>query len=182
MASIYDMLKKDHREVEQLFEKIEDCLDGEEYAEAEHLFDTLKTELTAHAKAEEQVFYEPLKTAAKEKEGEELAWEGGEEHHVMALLLNELSRMDAEEEEWKAKIKVLCEIVEHHVEEEEGEIFPQAKKWFTKEQEQQIAEDMKEMKNKYKTKVEEALEEDIEILMHPLSQKHSHSSSHQRQI
>lgn len=56
-----------------------------------------------------------LKVASRDEEGEE--------HLVIALLLNELSRMDVDDTDWKAKLTVLSEIVDHHVEEEEGEIF-----------------------------------------------------------
>ncbi|WP_374073471.1 hemerythrin domain-containing protein [Bdellovibrio bacteriovorus] len=165
---IYELLKNDHREVKKMFEKIKDCLEDEDLSKAETIFDTLKTELAAHAKAEEEVFYEPLRIASRDEEGEDLAWEGNEEHHVISLLLNELSRMDVDDKDWKAKLTVLSEIVDHHVEEEEGEIFKEAKKCFSDEEAREIAKNMEELKDLYKDRIDEALSEDVEILMHPM--------------
>ncbi len=110
---IYDLLKKDHREVKSLFEEIKSNLEDENFNEVEALFETLRTELTAHAKAEQEVFYEPLKASTEREEGEDVSWEGEEEHHVIALLLNELSRLEVNGEDWKAKLTVLSEIVDH---------------------------------------------------------------------
>lgn len=165
---IYELLKKDHREVKKLFEEIKECLEAEQFYQAESLYETLKTELTAHSKAEQEVFYEPLKVASEEQEGEELVWEGEEEHHVIALLLNELSRIKADEEEWKGKLTVLSEIVDHHVEEEEGEIFKEAKKCFSDEDAERIAQNMQDLKEEYKGMVDSALAEDIELFLHPM--------------
>ncbi|UOF01319.1 hemerythrin domain-containing protein [Bdellovibrio reynosensis] len=171
--TIYELLKKDHREVEKLFKQIEECMDEEEFDQAESLFDTLRTELTAHSKAEAEVFYQPLKMVAKNDEGEDLAWEGEQEHHVVALMLNELSRLraEADEEEYKSKIKVLCELVDHHVEEEEGEIFPEAKKVFSNKEAEEIGRNFQELKERYKGMVDAALAEDIAILMNPIAKK-----------
>lgn len=169
-TQIYDLLMDDHRSVEQMFETIEDALDSENYAKAEEVFGQLKIALTAHSKAEEESFYEPLKILARDKEGHDLAWEGAEEHHVAALLLNELSRIDVEEIPWKGKLKVLCELIEHHVEEEENEIFKEAKKYFSAEEAREMGNNFRELKEEYKTMVDEALAEDIEILLHPLAQ------------
>lgn len=174
---IYDLLIEDHRNVEDMFEQIEDALDAENYAQAEEVFEKLKVALTSHSKAEEEAFYEPLKIMTRDKNnGEELIWEGAEEHHVAALLLNELSRMDVEEEAWKGKVKVLCELIEHHVEEEESRIFQEAKKCFSKEEATEIASNFKELKEEYKTMVDEALAEDIEILMNPAPSSGSHQN------
>ncbi|WII72578.1 hemerythrin domain-containing protein [Bdellovibrio sp. 22V] len=167
MKTIYEVLEKDHREVETLFEEIEDALENDRDMVPE-LFDTLKTELTAHAKAEQEVFYEPLKVMAEDEEGHELSWEGGEEHHVICLLLNELSRIPFDSDQWAAKLKVLSELVDHHVEEEEEEIFKEAKKVFSNDDARQMAESLEELKEVYKGKIDEALAEDVELFMHPM--------------
>lgn len=171
MMTIYELLRKDHREVEKLFESIEDCLDDENFSKAQSLFETLRTELVAHSKAEQEVFYEPLKVVSHDEEGKDLSWEGEQEHHVIALLLNELSRLPVEEEAWKAKIKVLSEIVDHHVEEEEGEIFKEARKCFSNQEAKEIARNMMELKEAYKKNVDRALKEDIAIFLNPLIKK-----------
>lgn len=177
---IYELLKKDHSEVKKLIKEIEDQLDEENFDEAQELFQTLKTELVAHSKAEEEVFYHPLKSLVKEKEKEELTWEGEQEHHVIALLINELSRMEPEEEEWKAKLRVLSDLLEHHIEEEEGEFFTKAKKNFSSDEANEIAENMEELKEQYKEIIESALAEDMEILMGPLLRKQRRTGLFQR--
>ncbi len=168
MQQIYELLEKDHREVQSLLQQIEDALEDEDFDHAEDLFQKAKAELTAHSKAEEEVFYEPLKVVSLEEEGEELAWEGEEEHHVVALLLNELSRLGADEDAWKAKLKVLSELVDHHIEEEEGEIFEEARKCFSDEDAEEIAENFEELKETYLSMVDEALAADIEIFNNPV--------------
>lgn len=168
---IYELLKKDHAEVKKLLNEIEKSLEDEKFDEIQELFNTLKVELVAHSKSEEEVFYQPLKAVLKEKQKEELSWEGEQQHHIVSLLLNELSRLELEEEEWKAKIKVLKEILELHIEEEEGEIFAVAKKNFSKEEAEEIAENMEELKEQYKETIDSAMAEDMEILLSPLLRK-----------
>jgi hemerythrin superfamily protein len=167
--TIYEVLKRDHRHVEHLFKRIEKALDKKDFSEVPELFDELKTELTAHSKAEQEVFYQPLKVLSADPEGKDLSWEGEEEHHVIRLLLSELSRVPFHSEEWGAKIKVLCEVVDHHVEEEEEEIFAQARKVFSDEETEQIAEDMELLKAQYKTQIDETLDEDVQLLLRPVS-------------
>ncbi|MFV3409636.1 hemerythrin domain-containing protein [Bdellovibrio bacteriovorus] len=165
---IYELLKKDHREVKKMFEQAQGALDDGNLFEAEKVFYKMRTELTAHSKSEEEVFYQPLKALARDEKSEELSWEGQEEHHVIALLLNELSRISVNEDAWKAKLTVLSELVDHHVEEEEGEIFKVAKKHFSDAEAEEIAEQMTALKERYKTMIDDALEEDVEIFTHPM--------------
>ncbi|WII70734.1 hemerythrin domain-containing protein [Bdellovibrio sp. 22V] len=167
--TIYELLKKDHREVKDLFEEINSSLEDEDFREVENLFNTLKVNLASHAKAEEEVFYRPLRLVSKDFKGEELTWEGEQEHHVVALLLNELSRISFEDEEWKAKIKVLSELVDHHVAEEEGEIFSKAKKVFSSDEAETIAQNMERLKDKYKGMIDNALAGDIEVFNKPIT-------------
>lgn len=167
--TIYEVLKRDHRHVEHLFKRIEKALDKKDFSEVPELFDELKTELTAHSKAEQEVFYQPLKVLAADPEGKDLSWEGEEEHHVIRLLLSELSRVPFHSEEWAAKMKVLNEVVDHHVEEEEDEIFAQARQVFSDEETEGIAEDMELLKAQYKTQIDETLDEDVQLLLRPIS-------------
>lgn len=166
--TIYELLRRDHRHVDHLFKRIEKALDREDLSEVPELFDELKTELTAHSKAEQEVFYQPIKVLARTEEGKEYTWEGDEEHHVIRLLLNELSRLPFRSQEWAAKIKVLCEVVEHHVQEEESEIFNEGKKIFSDEEAEKIAESMESLKEIYKTQVDESLSEDLALLQKPI--------------
>ena len=167
--TIYEVLKRDHRHVEHLFKRIEKALDKKDFSEVPELFDELKTELTAHSKAEQEVFYQPLKILSADPQGKDLSWEGEEEHHVIRLLLSELSRVPFHSEEWSAKMKVLSEVVDHHVEEEEEEIFVKARKVFSEEDAENIAEDMETLKAQYKTQIDETLDEDVQIFLRPIS-------------
>ena len=131
-ASIYELLKADHKTVKDLFEKM---AASEEAATRTRLVAQLKQELLAHSEAEDIVFYQPLK--AKE-DLHDLILEAEEEHRVVSRLLGELERLSPENEKWKARLTVLKELVEHHVEEEEGEMFKKAKSVLSRAQEQEI--------------------------------------------
>lgn len=113
---VTDFLKQDHRKVEKLASQVEDA-SGKERAE---LAETIFAELEAHTTAEEEVFYPAIREAA----GDEIVDESVEEHHVVDLLIGEMRKLDVDSDEWTAKFTVLKENVEHHVEEEEDEMFP----------------------------------------------------------
>lgn len=164
--NIYQLLKKQHREVSALFKQIEKAQEKEP-ATVAALFNKVKVELGSHAKAEEEVFYTPIRLRSESEEGEELSSEGKEEHHVIALLLGELSRLSVNTEEWKAKFTVLKEIVEHHVEEEENEIFAAAREIFSAQEARDIAEQMLRKQTELKPKVNALLLEDTKIFSKP---------------
>jgi hemerythrin superfamily protein len=131
-ASIYELLKADHKTVASLFEAMEA---SEDAATRTGLVAKLKHELLAHSEAEDIVFYQPLKPAEKVRA---LILEAEEEHRVVSRLLGELERLSAENERWKARLTVLRELVEHHVEEEEGEMFKKARSVLGRAQELEI--------------------------------------------
>lgn len=116
---IFEMLKNDHRHVQDLFTKFEDA---DKRARASIADETL-TALEVHAALEEELVYPAV---AEVIDDEELINEAKEEHHVAKVLIKELRKMDAEDEGFSTKFKVLGELVGHHIEEEEGEMFPQA--------------------------------------------------------
>ena len=123
-----ELLKKDHRTVESLFESFEKAKEkGEETSKAE-LFASIKEELDAHARAEEEIFYPAFDRAAGNEDDKELVLEAGEEHKQVKTLLAELEGLDPGDETFDAKMKVLKDNIEHHVKEEEGEMFPHAQK------------------------------------------------------
>jgi len=117
----FELLKQDHKKVSKLFSKIESA-SGQAKSE---LFDQLKAELDLHAHIEETVLYPALENT---EEAREITLEAYEEHKVVKDLLGELANAADQNEEWDAKLKVLKENVEHHVEEEEGELFGKARK------------------------------------------------------
>ena len=116
----FELLKKDHQKVSDLFSKIESASGQEKL----RLFGQLKAELDLHAHIEETVLYPALENT---EEAREITLEAYEEHNVVKDLLAQLSSEATPDDEWDAKLKVLKENVEHHVEEEEGEMFDKAR-------------------------------------------------------
>jgi hypothetical protein len=122
------MLETDHRKVKALLKELESTTERGVKTRAE-LFATIKGELTLHEIIEEEIFYPELKSHPKAKE---IVLEGYEEHHVVDQLMGELESLDVADETWGAKAKVMKENIEHHIEEEEGEMFRQARAVFDK--------------------------------------------------
>lgn len=116
------LLKEDHREVKKIFDEFEEAEDPSEQKE---LAAKAIQELKIHAKVEEELFYPALRKAGVD---EDLMEEADEEHHVAKLVLAELELMEGTEDNYEAKFIVLAENVRHHIKEEEGELFPKAKK------------------------------------------------------
>ena len=103
------------------------------------LFATIKGELTVHEIIEEEIFYPALKDHPKAKD---IVLEGYEEHHVVDLLMSELEALAVDDESWGAKAKVMKENIEHHIEEEEGEMFKQARSVFDRRSSTELGERM----------------------------------------
>ncbi len=139
---LFELLKKDHESVRKLFAKLENK-DENQAEERDEIFQTLNQELSIHAMAEEKFFY----SALKEKDGaEENTLEALEEHKVVKKLLKELDANEKGSKEWAAKLKVLQENVEHHVEEEEGELFEKAEEVMDDEEMERIGEEIEAFK------------------------------------
>ncbi len=139
---IFQILKKDHQTVKDLFKKLEGT--GARAAKGrEKLFLQLKNDLEAHSHGEEAVFYPALK---EHQEMQEMIDEATEEHAEVANLLEELEEMDKETEDWSSKLAELKKNVLHHVKEEEGEIFKQAKDLLEKEKIQALGKEFQEAK------------------------------------
>jgi hemerythrin superfamily protein len=124
------MLKADHDKVKKLLDELETTTERGVKTRAE-LFSTIKGELTIHELIEEEIFYPALKSHPK---AVDLVLEGYEEHHVVDLLMGELEDLDVADETWGAKAVVMKENVEHHIEEEEGEMFPKARQVFDRQE------------------------------------------------
>ncbi len=130
----FKLLKTDHQKVAQLFKEIESAT-GSGKAQ---LFSQLRSELDLHAHVEEKFLYPALENKEPSRE---ITLEAYEEHKVVKDLLAELATQ-AINEEWDAKLKVLKENVEHHVEEEEGELFDKAEKVLSDEQIERLGVEM----------------------------------------
>ena len=139
------MLKEDHSKVKKLFEEFESAGDRAD-KKKEKLFEQIRSELDVHMKLEESIFYPAVKKVRSE-ETKELIREADEEHHVAKLLLAEIAKLEPSAEQYDAKVKVLKENIEHHVEEEEGELFPDAKKRLSDDKLAELGEQMKAKKS-----------------------------------
>jgi hypothetical protein len=131
----FSLLKADHRKVAELFDQLESATGKSKRG----VFDQIKSELELHAHIEEKIFYPALE---EPKETHDLTLEAYEEHDVVKKLLKELSRARSVNDEWEAQAKVLRENVEHHVEEEEGELFKKAGKALGAEEIESLGEEM----------------------------------------
>jgi hemerythrin-like domain-containing protein len=120
------MLTDDHAKMRKLLGELEKTTDRGLKIRAE-LFSTIKGELTVHEIIEEEIFYPALKSHPKAKD---IVLEGYQEHHVVDLVMTELEDLDVADESWGAKAKVMQENVEHHMEEEEGDMFKIARTIF----------------------------------------------------
>ncbi len=139
-----ELLKNDHDKVESIFEKLEPTTERA-VKTREELFTQLKQKLDVHSHIEETIFYPAIKDADATHD---ITLEGYEEHHVVKILLSELAAMPVDTEQWTAKLKVLKENVEHHVEEEEDEMFVSARKVLSKEEIEELGARMEaEKKN-----------------------------------
>lgn len=143
---VFELLKKDHEKVSGIFEKL-DATTERGVKTREELFTQLKQELDVHTRIEEEIFYPVLKEA---KETEDLTLEAYEEHNVVKQLLSELDALPKDDETWGAKLTVLKENVEHHVEEEEGELFDGAKEVLSQEQIEELGARMEASKQEQK--------------------------------
>ena len=122
--NILDLLKTDHNKVKEIISTL--CETSNTAIKTQlKLFNTLKEELELHEKIEETIFYPALK---KHQETKDLVLEAFEEHHVIDLILEELEKTEPKEENWKPKLTVLKENLEHHIKEEENDLFPKTKK------------------------------------------------------
>lgn len=129
-ATIYDILKLEHRDVKRLFKQI---VDEENYQD--HIYNQIRTALEIHMAGEEKYLYPRLENNAETRL---LTLESYEEHEVNKKVINDID--DANTDEAKlAKIKVLNETVNIHVQQEEGELFKKAKRVISDEDEREIA-------------------------------------------
>ncbi len=136
------LLKNDHDKVKKLLAELESTTERGIKTRTE-LFATIKGELTIHEIIEEEIFYPELKAHPKAKE---IVLEGFEEHHVVDVLMGELEALDVADEMWGAKALVMKENIEHHIEEEEGEMFKTARQVFDEQELRDLGTRMEERK------------------------------------
>ena len=127
------LLKEDHKRMKELLKKLDETTERG-VATRKKLLDQIAMEKKAHTTIEEEIFYPAFKEAAEKKDDEEMFFEALEEHHVVDLILPELKNTDPSTPEFGAKAKVLKELIEHHADEEEKEMFPRARKLLSKDE------------------------------------------------
>ena len=128
--NIYDRIKKDHDDARKVMEKLKDTTARAEKTRLE-LFTHFKLDMWAHHKIEEAVFYSFLRD---DTDMSKHSYEALNEHHVANGLLEELDTFPVTSEEWGVKFGTLSELIEHHMDEEEKDFFPKARKLLSKEQ------------------------------------------------
>jgi hemerythrin-like domain-containing protein len=136
------LLKEDHRKVKKMLAELESTTERG-VKTREELFARVKRELVVHEAIEEEIFYPALKEHPKTKD---IALEAYEEHHVVDTVMAEIAGVAYDDETWGAKFKVMKENLEHHIEEEEGEMFKQARQVFDQDELAQLGESMKARK------------------------------------
>jgi len=136
------LLKNDHDKVKGIMSELEPTTERAEKTRTE-LFAKLKAELTVHEIIEEEIFYPTLKQHPKAKE---IVLEGYEEHNVVDTLMGELEALPVTDETWGAKASVMIENIEHHIEEEEGEMFQKARQVFDRQELEELGKAMETRK------------------------------------
>ena len=133
MPNAITMLKSDHATVKRLLRELNATTERAQ-KERERLVSEIERELKTHAQLEEEVFYPAFKAVAEKSKAEDMFYEAAEEHHLVDMLLPTLKSANPKSHEFTAKAKVLKDLIDHHVREEEGEMFAKARQLFSDEQ------------------------------------------------
>ncbi|OJX03724.1 MAG: hypothetical protein BGO76_00160 [Caedibacter sp. 38-128] len=140
--NIYTYLKKDHQKVAALFDEI---INANSQTKRESFFRDLKKELLLHAESEHATFYKALKSYPETKE---IVQHADKEHAEVKEYLDRISDCSRENAEWLVLVGELKHSVEHHVEEEESEMFKKARSVLDEETEKRLVNDMEGYKEK----------------------------------
>jgi len=137
------LLKDDHRLLRSLLDEL-----AETHAEGHRrqLLARVEDEVKMHTKIEEEIFYPAFRDAVASQKERRLYWEALEEHHAADLILADTRKADVGSDVFGGRAKVLKEIIEHHADEEEAEMFPEARRRFTPSRLRELGAQMAEMK------------------------------------
>jgi hemerythrin superfamily protein len=119
-----ELLTQQHREVEEMFERFEKMTDRAKVSKKK-LADEICNALIMHTTIEEEIFYPATREASEDTE--DMVDEAVVEHASAKDLIAQIMEMDPDDDLYDAKVKVLSEMIEHHVEEEEKEMFPKTR-------------------------------------------------------
>jgi hemerythrin-like domain-containing protein len=145
------LLKEDHDKVRELFKRWEKA-EGQRVARGEIVREAC-FELTVHSEIEEKIFYPAVRDAGR-REPEQLVRESYEEHKLAKTLIGELNGMSPTDAQFEAKFIVLKELVEHHADEEENELFPEVEDLFSSEKLESLGAEMQDLKEELKDSLE----------------------------
>lgn len=141
---VYQVLMQDHRIVDELFNEIEKS-DYREVERREQLFARLRRELEAHTLIEEDIFYPWIEKLLGLKD---LVEQSFEEHAGFEAILQEISEMRTNKDDWLEKIDELKDVVQRHVRMEEDKMFPPARKELDESRAEELGRQILEMKQK----------------------------------
>ena len=145
------LLKKQHREVLALFKR---AIKTEDPKAAKALVEETASHLRVHSQIEEEIFY-PAVRGTEAAKADDMILEALEEHHVVDLVLDELPTVNPAAESYRAKVTVLKELVEHHAQEEEEEMFPFAEKNLGQETLAELGKEMQARVEQLQLEVQE---------------------------
>ncbi len=150
--NVLEEIKKEHEEFKSLITEIENS-DGETKKE---LFKDLYARVKGHHEAEEHVVFPDVKEKSDDQ-GKEIVREMIEEHSLGAYQFSVLQRTSVDTETWDAKFSVLKEVLTHHMDEEENELFKQAREVLSEEELQEKYNPFEKTEEKYKKEKEDEL-------------------------
>jgi hemerythrin superfamily protein len=140
------LLKQDHKAVKALLTELADTTNRAQKTRTE-LLQKIATEIKAHATIEEEIFYPAFKAAGEKADDGKMYFEALEEHRAAGdLVLPDLLKTDVQSDQFGGRAKVLKELIEHHADEEEKEMFPRARELMDKAQLEQLGERMAQRK------------------------------------
>jgi hemerythrin-like domain-containing protein len=134
------LLREDHKSARRLFREFEKTKESATPEDKRKLVDQIRSELVTHSFIEETIFYPAAREGVPDTA--EHVRESVEEHHVMAWLLSELQDLDPTDETFDAKVTVLIENTEHHMEEEEKDWFPEVRRALGRNRLNELGEEM----------------------------------------
>ncbi|HET7436828.1 MAG TPA: hemerythrin domain-containing protein [Thermoanaerobaculia bacterium] len=146
MPNAITMLKSDHATVKRLMRELTE-LGERAVKQKEQLVAQIEREVKMHAQIEEEIFYPAFKAATKGTDAEDMFYEAAEEHHVVDMVLPALKSANPKSHEFDAKAKVLKELLEHHIREEEGEMFAKARQVFDEDELRELGDMMQARKD-----------------------------------
>lgn len=142
---IYEALERDHLQIKDLLRELEAANDHEaDDEDRAALLRQLRALVTAHSETEEEVFYQRLR---KDETTSAAAREGAVEHGLVSSLLETLEEMRVANPDWSPHCKVVKELLEHHIREEESELFPRAREILDDEEARRLGERMEERRD-----------------------------------